>query len=301
MSIPLQGTCTMRLSIVPSGQACGARVEGVDLTAPLAVEAVAEIRAAWLKHHVLAFPHQVMSDDDLERFTLAFGPFGDDPFIAPIAGRSHILAVRRTADEQSPLFAENFHSDWSFQATPPAGTCLFGIIIPPIGGDTLFANQHVALEAMPAKMRARLEGKVAIHSAARAYAPTGVYGAHDKGRSMDIRPSENARLTQSHALIRQHRETGRLGLFGALGYIIGLEGVPDEEAQPLLIELYQWQSREEFQYRHKWEPQMLVMWDNRSLLHAATGGYQGYERLLHRTTIGEQPERRNQRHESRRH
>jgi taurine dioxygenase len=277
----------MRLSVVSSGQACGARVEGVDLTVPLAGEVAAEIRAAWLKHHVLAFPDQAMSDDDLERFTLSFGPFGEDPFIAPIAGRSHIIAVRRTADEQSPLFAENFHSDWSFQATPPAGTCLFGIKIPPTGGDTLFANQHAALEALPARMRSRLEGKVAIHSAARAYAPSGVYGASDRGRSMDIRPAENARLTQNHPLIRAHRETGRLGLFGALGYIIGLEGTPDEEANQLLAELYQWQTRAEFQYRHTWEPRMLVMWDNRSLLHAATGGYQGYERLLHRTTIGE--------------
>lgn len=278
-----------KLSIVSSGQACGARVEGVDLTAPLAAETVSEIRAAWLKHHVLAFPDQAMSDDDLERFSLSFGPFGEDPFIAPIAGRSHVIAVRRAPDEQSPLFAENFHSDWSFQATPPAGTCLFGIKIPAIGGDTLFANQHVALEALPAKMRARLNGKVAVHSAARAYAPTGVYGAGDKGRSMDIRPSEHARLTQTHPLIRAHRETGRLGLFGALGYIIGLEGIPENEAYELLAELYQWQSREQFQYRHKWEPRMLVMWDNRSLLHAATGGYQGHERLLHRTTIGERP------------
>jgi taurine dioxygenase len=279
----------MSLSIVSSGQACGARVEGVDLTAPLAPKTVSEIRAAWLKHHVLAFPDQAMSDDDLERFTLSFGPFGEDPFIAPISGRSHIIAVRRTADEQSPLFAENFHSDWSFQATPPAGTCLFGIKIPPIGGDTLFANQHAALEALPPKRRSQLEEKVAIHSAARAYAPTGAYGANDKGRSMDIRPSENARLTQRHSLIRAHRETGRLGLFGTLGYIIGLDGVADDEAHQLLADLYQWQSREEFQYRHQWQPQMLVMWDNRSVLHAATGGYQGYERLLHRTTIGERP------------
>jgi taurine dioxygenase len=277
----------VKLSIQPSGQACGARVEGVDLTAPISRETAGQIRAAWLEHHVLAFPNQAMSDDDLERFTLAFGPFGEDPFIAPIAGRSHVIAVRRTADEQSPLFAENWHSDWSFQATPPAGTCLFGIIIPPVGGDTLFANQHAALEAMPASTRARFEGKIAIHSAARAYAPTGAYGKGDKGRSMDIRPSESARVTQNHPLIRSHRETGRLGFFSTLGYIVGLEGVPAGEAHQLLTELYQWQSREEFQYRHRWESQMLIMWDNRSLLHAATGGYHGHERLLHRTTIGE--------------
>jgi hypothetical protein len=126
----------VKLEIVPSGQACGALVAGIDLTAPLAEQSIAEIRAAWLQHHVLAFPDQPMSDDDLERFSLSFGPFGEDPFIAPIPGRSHVIAVRRMADERSPLFAENWHSDWSFQATPPAGTCLFGIKIPPVGGDT---------------------------------------------------------------------------------------------------------------------------------------------------------------------
>ncbi len=275
------------LSITPSGQACGASVTGVDLSQPISADLAAEIRAAWLEHHVLAFPDQAMSDDDLERFTLAFGGFGEDPFIAPIAGRDHIIAVARAADETSPLFAENWHSDWSFQARPPAGTCLYGIIIPPIGGDTLFANQHRALEAMPDALRERIEGRVAIHSAKRAYAPDGFYGAGDMAkRSMDIRPSKDAEATQRHALVRAHPETGRLGLFSCFGYIIGIEDMDDDEAIPLLIELYQWQGREDFQYRHKWAANMLLMWDNRSLLHAATGGYDGHARRLHRTTIG---------------
>lgn len=277
------------IHVEPSGQACGATVIGVDLSKPLAAEDVATIRAAWLKHHVLAFPDQQMSDDDLERFTIAFGGFGDDPFIAPIPGRSHIIAVQRKADETAPLFAENWHSDWSFQARPPAGTCLYGITIPPIGGDTLFANQHAALYAMPGEMRAKLEGKMAIHSAVKAYAPDGQYGARDKGRSMDIRPSADARKTQLHPLIRQHPETGREGLFSCFGYIIGIEGMSEEESTPLLLQLYQWQSREAFQYRHKWQPNMLLMWDNRSVLHAATGGYAGHDRVLHRTTIAASP------------
>ena len=100
---------------------------------------VGAIRAAWLQHHVLAFPDQRLSDDDLDRFTLAMGGFGEDPFIAPIAGRQHIIAVARAADETAPIFAETWHTDWSFQARPPAGTCLYGITIPPMGGDTLFA------------------------------------------------------------------------------------------------------------------------------------------------------------------
>jgi taurine dioxygenase len=274
------------LSITPSDQACGATVTGVDLSRPISADLAAEIRAAWLEHHVLAFPDQTLSDDDLERFTLAFGGFGDDPFIAPIAGRNHIIAVERKADERSPLFAENWHSDWSFQAKPPAGTCLYGLTIPPIGGDTLFSNQHTALDAMPDAMRARLEGRMAIHSAKRAYAPEGMYGQGDSAaRSMDIRPSRDAEAEQTHPIIRPHPETGRLGLFSCFGYIIGIEGMDDAEALPLLIELYHWQGREVFHYRHRWKAGMLVMWDNRSVLHAATGGYDGYDRLLHRTTI----------------
>jgi len=277
----------MVIRVEPSGQVCGATVTGIDLAAPLDSETVAAIRAAWLEHHVLAFPDQVMTDDGLERFTLYFGPFGDDPYIAPVPGRRHVIAVRRAAGETAPLFAENWHSDWSFQAHPPSGTCLLGITIPPVGGDTLFADQHAALDAMPGALRSRLEGKLAVHSARGGYAPDGIYGDTDQqtDRSMVIRPSDTALATQRHPIIREHPETGRLGIFGCIGYIIGIDGVPDDEARDLLFELYQWQTRDEFVYRHRWQQNMLVVWDNRSLLHKATGGYDGHDRLLHRTTI----------------
>lgn len=279
-----------RLLIEPSGQACGATVAGVDLSRPLPDALVADIRAAWLEHLVLAFPDQRMSDDDLERFTLHFGPFGDDPFIAPIPGRKHVIAVARAASETGPIFAEAWHTDWSFQAAPPAGTCLYGITIPPVGGDTLFANQIMALERMPDELRRRIEGKRAIHSARAGYARAGAYGENDKarpgGRAMDIRPSDEALATQSHPLIRIHAETGREALFGCAGYIIGVEDMDPVEGMTLLGDLYRWQTQHAFQHRRQWSANMLVMWDNRSVLHMATGGYSGHERLLHRTTIG---------------
>lgn len=278
----------MTLEIAPTGEACGAVVRGVDLTQPLAKETVDEIRSAWLDHLVLVFPDQEMSDEDLERFTLYFGPFGDDPFIAPIDGHEHIIAVQRAADETAPIFAESWHTDWSFQESPPSGTCLFGITIPPSGGDTLFSNQYLALEHMPSELRSRLEGRKAVHSARNAYAPDGMYGEADKenGRSMTIIASSDAEATQTHDVIRTHPETGQETLFGAAGYITGFEDMTDDEGWALLTELYRWQTRQEFQYRHKWEENMLVMWDNRCLLHMATGGYPGHARLLHRTTIG---------------
>lgn len=276
----------MKLDITPSGQACGAAVRGVDLSKPLAKETVAAIRAAWMEHQVLAFPDQELTDEQLEDFTLHFGPFGEDPFIAPIPGHPHIIAVKRAANETSPIFAESWHSDWSFQARPPQGTCLYGKTIPPVGGDTLFTNQYLALEQMPADLRGRIEGKRAVHSAKNAYAPTGMYGKGDTGRSMDIRPSEDAQATQTHPIIKAHPETGRQSLFGCAGYIVGIEGLDQQEGWDLITEIYRWQTRPEFQYRHKWTKDMLVMWDNRCTLHMATGGYAGHDRLLHRTTIG---------------
>ena len=278
----------MPIEVNPSGQACGAHITGVDLTATLREDEVAELRAAWLEHHVLVFPDQCIDDDDLERFTLYFGPFGDDTFFGPIPGRQHIAAIRREADEALPLFAEAWHTDWSFQEKPPQGTCLRAVTIPPTGGNTLFANQHAALDAMPGALRERLEGKQAIHSAKLPYAPDGAYGKGDQeaGRSMDIRASEEAFKEQLHPIIRPHPETGRPGVFGSFGYMVGIEGMDDDEAVPLLQELYAWQTRPEFQFRHSWQPDMLILWDNRSVLHAATGGYEGHARVLHRTTIG---------------
>jgi len=275
----------MAISVTPSGQACGAAITGVDLTSDLSPRQIGAIRAAWIEHQVLAFPDQAMDDDDLERFTLTIGEFGEDPFIAPIPGREHVLAVSREPDETAPIFAENWHSDWSFLANPPSATLLHGRIIPPVGGDTLFANQYAAYDALDDEQKEQIDGMTAIHSAGPAYAPDGFYGARDKGRSITVRPSESARATQKHPLVRTHPESGKKALFASPGYTIGIEGMETEEARELLYPLFRHQSKPDFVYRHHWRENMLVMWDNRCLNHMATGGYQGYRRLLHRTTV----------------
>lgn len=275
----------MKIIVEPSGQACGAFVRGVDLSGELDNDIIREIRTAWLKHRVLAFVGQTMDDDALERFTVAMGGFGEDPFFAPIAGRKHIAAILREADETTPLFAENWHTDWSFLPRPPAGTCLLAIDIPPDGGDTFFADQISAFAALPDERKSDLRAFTALHSAKLAYAPDGSYGEKDTGRSMAIRPDESARKVERHPLVQRHPETGEEAIFSTLGYIIGIEGMDQTDAFALLTELAQWQVRDEFIYRHKWEPGMLVMWDNRSVLHRASGGYEGHRRELHRTTI----------------
>jgi len=274
------------INVKPSGQSCGAEVTGVDLTVPLSSQVIADVRAAWLEHHVLAFPNQSLNHDQLETFALQFGDFGEDPFFNPIPGRQHIAAVRREAEDTNKIFAEYWHSDWSFMPQPPSGTVLYAIDIPPHGGDTHFSNQHLSFEAMPADMRSRFEGLQAVHSPKLGYSLKGTYGDVSKNGSMDIRPSAEAEhMFQTHPLAPLHPETGRQGFLSGISYIVGFEGLSEEAAYPLILELNEWQTKEEFLYRHKWDNNMLVLWDNRSLVHRATGGYEGYRRELHRITV----------------
>ena len=151
--------------------------------------------------------------------------------------------------------------------------------------DVADKDQIAAFAALPDDRKDALRSLTAIHSARLAYAPDGTYGEKDEGRSMAIRPDESANATQLHPLIQPHPETGEEAIFSTLGYIIGIEGMEQPEAIALLSKLAQWQVRDEFVYRHRWEPDMLVIWDNRSVLHKATGGYEGHRRELHRTTI----------------
>lgn len=279
----------MGLNIEPTGAACGAYVTGIDLSTKLSEDLVAEIRARWLEHKVLAFPDQSLTNHDLERFTRYFGAFGEDPFFGHIDGHPNIAAIQRDAEETTPIFAETFHTDWSFLDIPPAGTVLYGIEIPPQGGNTLFADQVKAYARLSDQFRDQVDSLTAIHSARRGYAPSGAYGDKNQasGRSMAIEPSEKAMATQTHPLVRVHRETGQTALYSSASYIIGFESMPQHEADVFLMELYAHQTHEELVYSHPWQKDMLVMWDNRSLLHAATGGYDGHARRLHRTTIAD--------------
>ena len=275
------------MEITPTGQACGARVAGIDLSQPLDRDTISSIRSAWLEHHVLAFPDQKLSDDDLVRVTNYFGNVGEDPYFVPISKKTPVVALTRRADEQAPVFAENWHTDWSFKQHPPIGTCLYSLVVPPIGGNTGFANQQMALAQMPDDLRQQLENKIALHSAAAAYGPDGTYGEKDQGndRSMKILFSEQANKSEPHPIIAKHPESGAETIFGTVGYIHTILGLEPEDSRQLIMDLYAWQTKEEFQYTHVWEPNMLVMWDNRSVLHKANGGYDGHARELHRLTI----------------
>ncbi len=273
------------LSVTPSGHTCGARIDGVDFTQPLSDGLVAEIRAAWLEHLVVAFPAQSLTIGQFETVALRFGAFGRDPYFKGLDDHPHVAEVKRLADERTPLFAETWHSDWSFLDTPPSATMLYARVIPPIGGDTLYANQRAAYDALDDGTKARIEDLNGIHSAALGYSKQGMYGEKDVGRSMSIVYSDDALAQQTHPLVRVHPETGRKALFLSPGYTIGIEGLDQNESRSLLMQLFTHQARPEFVYRHAWTTGMLTMWDNRALNHSATGGYDGYDRLLQRITL----------------
>ncbi len=279
----------MTLVVKSTGSTCGAIVTGIDLSKGLSGDLTDELRSHWLKNKVLIFPDQNLSITQLVDFSRCFGEIGEDPFFGHIDEHENVAAIQRNAAEKTPIFAEVFHSDWSFLPIPPAGTILYGIKIPPVGGNTLFANQVMAYESLPRSIRDRADQLVAIHSAALGYAPDGAYGKKDRenGRSMRIYFDEKARETYEHPLVRTHHETGEKALYSSAAYIQGFAGLEKQESEKLLSELYAHQGKDEFVYSHSWRKNMLVMWDNRSVLHAATGGYDGYERLLYRTTIAD--------------
>jgi taurine dioxygenase len=205
-------------------------------------------------------------------------------------GHPNVLEVRREPDEKVAPFGGNWHSDWSFQAQPPAATILRSEIIPPVGGDTLYADCARAYDALSEDMKARLAPLRAVHSASRAYGPDSAYARELHLRSMPIIVSPEADKTHVHPLVRTHPVTGKKALFISPVYTVGIEGMSPDEADPLLGELYRHMTQDRFVYRHRWRQGMVVIWDNRCTLHNALGGYDGYRRVMHRTTVaGETP------------
>ena len=280
----------MALSVEPNASGFGARITGVDLSQALDASVVAAIRRAWLAHQVVYFPDQPMSHGDLERFTGYIGEFGHDPYVAPVEGHPHVLEVRRDPDEPVAPFGAAWHSDWSFQKTPPSATILHGKVVPPVGGDTWYADGCAAYEALSAPERAELEGMTALHSARRAYSHDGYRAGRGDERSMKILPSEAAYDVEEHPVIRTHPETGRKALWVNAVYTVGIKDMPEADAGPLVKRLCAHATRERFVYHHKWAAHMLTMWDNRSVQHCARGGYDGHLRVMHRTTVaGDRP------------
>ena len=278
------------ITVEPQPTGFGAEIRGVDLTRPVPPSVLAEIKAAWSAHGVVAFPDQALSLEAQEAFTEQMGGFGHDPYVKPMEGHPNVLELRREPDEKATNFGAGWHSDWSFQEAPPAATLLHSKVIPPVGGDTLFVDACRAYDALSPVMQKALEPLQAIHSARQSYGSKGVFSKDTEKRTMQIIVSEEADGSLTHPLVRTHPVTGRKALFVSPVYTVGIEGMTEPEAKAILGFLFAHLTQEEFVYRHKWREQMLLMWDNRCTMHFAEGGYDGHLRLMHRTTVkGEAP------------
>ena len=274
----------MRLSENLSKNGIGVEVSDFSL-ADLTRENISFLRSKWVKYGLIVFPKLPLSHDEFKDFALSFGDFGDDPFISSLPDYPNIAEIKRSANEKATPFGGTWHSDWSFMKKPPSATLLHSKIIPPVGGNTLFANTEKSFAALPEKMKNKLRNLKVIHSAKIPYADDGFYALEKEERSMKILPSKEAKATYSHPMVKIHPETNKECLFINPVYTINIEGFSEDESQQLLWELYEHMIQEQFVYEHVWNEDMLIMWDNRTVMHQATGGYDGYDRLLHRITL----------------
>ena len=274
----------MRVSENLSKNGIGVEVSDFSL-ADLTQENISFLRSKWVEYGLIVFPELPLSHDEFKDFALSFGDFGDDPFISSLQDFPNIAEIKRSANEKATPFGGTWHSDWSFMKKPPSATLLHSKIIPPVGGNTLFANTEKSFAALPEKMKNKLRNLKVIHSAKIPYADDGFYALEKEERSMKILPSKEAKATFSHPMIKIHPETNKECLFINPVYTINVEGFSEDESQQLLWELYEHMIQDQFVYEHVWNEDMLIMWDNRTVMHQATGGYDGYDRLLHRITL----------------
>jgi taurine dioxygenase len=265
--------------------ACGAVVEGVDLAGDLDDAVVAEIRRAVLDHQVVFFRRQRLSARQQVAFSRRFGPFSPVPFIEPTAEHPEVIAVVREATEtQRFTFGGLWHSDFSFLGEPPFASILHALEVPPVGGDTLWANQELAFRTLSSGMQGVLRELVGLHSAVNAYAPK-MQPIHDSFTGMTVHTSDEANRVERHPVVRRHPETGRLALFVNAQYTIGLDGFVPHEATPILDVAFQHAVRPEFTCRWRWSAGDVAFWDNRCLQHLALADWTGHRRSMHRTTV----------------
>lgn len=274
----------MRVSENLSKKGIGVEVSDFTLK-DLTKENISFLRSKWTEYGLIVFPNLPLSHEEFKEFALSFGDFGDDPFISSLPDHPNIAEIKRSADEKATPFGGTWHSDWSFMKNPPSATLLHSKVIPPVGGNTVFANTEKSFAALPETMKSKLRSLNVIHSAKIPYADDGFYALEKEERSMKILPSKEAKASFSHPMIKIHPETGKECLFINPVYTISIEDFSEDASQELLWELYEHMIQDNFIYEHIWNENMLIMWDNRTVMHQANGGYDGYDRLLHRITL----------------
>jgi taurine dioxygenase len=263
--------------------ALGAEILGVDLRKDLAEETVAAIRRAFLEHLVVFFHDQPLTPALFMAFARRMGKPIEYPQVKGIAGFPEVIEVKKLEHERQN-FGGLWHSDTAYLEIPPMGSMLLAREVPPYGGDTEFANQYAAYEALSEGMRKLLDGMVAVNASTKA----------DATRTREDRMKEQGLATRQflaeHPVVRTHPETGRKALYVNVGHTVRFKDMTEEESEPLLEFLYRHQVRPELTCRFRWRVGSLAFWDNRCTQHNPLNDYHGHRRVMHRITLaGDKP------------
>ncbi len=282
------------MHVRPLSPALGAEIVGADLARPMPDEVFARVKRALLDHCVLVFRDQHLSPERQIAFSRGFGELHIhllDRYL--MKGHPEILMLTNVKENGQSVgigdAGRYWHSDVSYEAEPPLGSLLYGVEIPPAGGDTLFANMYAAYDALDEAGKRRVGGLRARHRYKMARYRELIEETDQAGAEGDARLQ-----AVSHPIARRHPETGRKALYVNRGFTIGIEGgieeLPGPEAGTLLAELLDHVEDPRFQYRHVWRPRDLVFWDNRCVMHLATPYDPAHTRLMWRTTVkGDRP------------
>ena len=274
------------MEIIPTDRAVGAEIRGIDLSEPLDSPTLEAIEKAFDEHGVVFFRQQQITPTQQVAFTRHFGEIAFNVFGErwSVPGAPEIVVVSNVTENGEPIgikrAGERWHSDMSYTAAPPRGTMLHAIEVPELDGlplgDTMFANAALAWEALPQEMQRRLDGRI------------GIFDFLGRKRSLDVTEDEIRRHPPvNHPIVRRHPRTGRKSLYIMRDDCTGIEGMGNEEAQPLIEALADHIIRPEFIYRHCWQPGDVLMWDNCTVQHKAVIDYDlPHRRLMHRTTVG---------------
>jgi taurine dioxygenase len=265
----------------------GAEVIGLDLDLPLPDADFSRIHRAHLDHHVLVFRDQRITPQQQIDFSRRFGPLQIHvlhQFL--LAGHPEILVVSNIVENGKPIglgdAGHYWHSDLSYKEKPSLGSLLHAQELPEEGGDTLFANMHLAWDTLPEALKRQVSGLRAEHSYLAKY--------EELRQRSPWRPKlSDEQVAQvkpvEQPVVRTHPETGRKALFVSEHFTTRIVGLPDDESRDLLAQLFAHSVKPEHLYRHQWQPHDMVFWDNRSLMHLAAGCPDHMRRRLNRTTI----------------
>jgi taurine dioxygenase len=268
------------IKVLPIAGSLGAEITGVDLATDLVDETVAEIRKAWLEHLVVFFRDQFLGPDEFLAFARRIGEPVEYPFVKGIDGYPEIIAVTKLPHE-TVNFGGIWHSDTVYLERPPMGTMLLARQVPPVGGDTMFANMYAAYEALSPGMQRLLDGLRAVHSSGLADV-----SATREDRIRDSGAERDNEYIAEHPVVRTHPETGRKALYVNVAHTLRFVDMTKEESQPLLRYLFEQSVRPELTCRFQWRTGSLALWDNRCAMHNPVNDYHGYTRAMHRITLG---------------